>query len=96
MWECCQFQGCQFPIGDIRPLRGFATHGEANTPSGMRLSPQAIRLAERAARTAKRPQGPAREPSDAEAAAREGGHEAAEDFRSRETSPSARFGLAPT
>ena len=33
---------------------------------------------------------------DAEAAAREGGHEAAEDFRSRETSPSARFGLAAT
>ena len=31
-----------FPaVGDNRPLRGFATHGEANTPSGARAESRA-------------------------------------------------------
>ena len=31
-------RGARGPLGGNRPLRGFATHGEANTPSEMRLS----------------------------------------------------------
>ena len=36
-WQIAKF----LAVGDNRPLRGFATHGEANTPSGARAESRA-------------------------------------------------------